>query len=222
MIHTLNVTHATKSYPEKYLLGSVSLTMHTGDIIGVFGRNGSGKSTLLQMIFGTIKSDSIALKIDGTLIVPKNIIASQQISYLPQASFLPKNKKVREVITLFFSESESQNAIFYAPNVSNFDYKKVGELSLGQIRYLEFLIIAHLNHPFLLLDEPFSMVEPIYKDAIKDYIVKLKPTKGIIVTDHYYEDVLQITNKNYLIKETRLIPIEGKDDLLKNDYLKFL
>lgn len=220
MIHTLKITEATKSFDTHYVLSAVSLTIITGDVVGIFGRNGSGKSTLLQMIFGTVNADSISVFVDDNQIQQENISSSQQIAYLPQSSFLPKNMKVREVIPLFFCESEQQDTVFYAPNVSSFDNKKINQLSLGQLRYLEFLIIANLNHPFLLLDEPFSMIEPLYKDAIKTVILQLKSTKGIIMTDHYYEDVLQITNRNFLLKETRLLPVENVQDLVKFDYLK--
>ncbi|MFY8188230.1 MAG: hypothetical protein ACOVLC_09745 [Flavobacterium sp.] len=97
--------------------------------------------------------------------------------------------------------------------------KKIGHLSLGELRYLEFIILAHLDHPFLLLDEPFSMIEPLYKEAIKDYIRLIKHKKGLLLTDHYFDDVFQVTNKNFLIKEAKLIPICGKEDLLAHQYL---
>ena len=93
-------------------------------------------------------------------------------------------------------------------------------MSLGELRYLELLIVGNLNHSFLLLDEPFSMIEPLYKDVIKDLLLQLKQTKGIILTDHYYRDVLQVTNRNFVIKNGEKFEILTKADFVKYDYLK--
>ncbi|CAH8285635.1 ABC-type multidrug transport system ATPase subunit [Mariniflexile fucanivorans] len=215
----LNITNLNKSYGNKPILKNISLDCKTGDIIGIFGRNGTGKSTLLKLIFGTVKANSIIIKINSNIFSQKAIIPSKKIAYLPQDTFLPKELKVRSVIPLFFPNGDHQDKIFYSPKVSSFEKTKVGELSLGQLRYLELLIIGNLNHPFLMLDEPFSMIEPIYKDVIKELLLKLKESKGIILTDHYYHDVLEITNKNFVIREAEKIKIKDRDDLVKYEYL---
>ena len=220
MKNQLQISDLTHSFDEKYILSAVSLEINTGDIIGIFGRNGTGKSTMLKMIFGVLKAQHISLMINNNKACPNQLITKKLIGYLPQNSFLPQSKKVRDVIPLFFDESEKQDQIFYAPKIGSFDQKKIGHLSLGELRYLEFIILAHLDHPFLLLDEPFSMIEPLYKEAIKEYIRLIKHKKGLLLTDHYFDDVLQVTNKNFLIKEAKLIPICGKEDLLAHQYLK--
>lgn len=216
----LNVTTLNKSFGKRAILNNVSIKFKVGEIIGIFGRNGAGKSTLLKLIFGTLKADSIVLKINSETISQKNVIKSKRIGYLPQHTFLPKERKVREIIPLFFPNGDDQNKIFYSPKVSSFDKIKVGKLSLGQLRYLELLIIGNLNHKFLLLDEPFSMIEPIYKEVIKDLLLELKKSKGIILTDHYYNDVLEITDKNFVIKNGEKIQVLDKHDLVKNEYLR--
>ena len=215
----LEVTEINKSYGKKTILKNFSLKCKVGEIIGIFGRNGTGKSTLLKLIFGTVKADSIFIKINSKYISQNAIIPSKMIAYLPQHSFLPKERKVREIIPLFFPNGKDQDKIFYSPQISNFDNIKIGKLSLGQLRYLEILIVGHLNHPFLMLDEPFSMIEPIYKDVIKNLLLELKKSKGIILTDHYYNDVLQITNKNFIINKAEKIEIMDKRDLVKYKYL---
>ncbi|GGX30168.1 ATP-binding cassette domain-containing protein [Aquimarina muelleri] len=216
----LEITNLNKSYGKKILLKNINLQCKVGEIIGAFGRNGTGKSTLLKLIFGTVKADSIHIKINSKTIFPNDIISSKKIAYLPQDTFLPKEQKVREIIPLFFPNGEDQDKIFYSPQVSSFEKTKVGKLSLGQLRYLELLIIGNLSHTFLMLDEPFSMIEPIYKDVIKDLLLKLKKSKGIILTDHYYNDVFEITNKNFIIRDAKKIEIVDKADLIKYEYLK--
>lgn len=218
-MNLLEITNINKTYGNKIILKNVNLKCKTGEIIGIFGRNGTGKSTLLKLIFGTETADSILIKINSKTISQNNIIPSKTIAYLPQDTFLPKEQKVRDVIPLFFPNGDDQNKIFYSPQISNFEKIKVGNLSLGQLRYLEILIIGNLNHPFLMLDEPFSMIEPIYKDVIKNLLLELKESKGIILTDHYYNDVLQITNKNFVIKDGNKIEIKNKEDLVKYEYL---
>jgi ABC-type multidrug transport system ATPase subunit len=218
-MNTLEVKVSKKSFGKKVVLENITLESKTGDILGVFGRNGCGKSTLLKIIFGIIKADDVEIKLNSVIIEPGNIINSKEIAYLPQDSFLPKGKKVRDIIPLFFTNGDDQDRIFYTPGISKFENNKIGDLSLGQLRYLEIVLIGNLKHSFLMLDEPFSMVEPIYKDSIKDFLNTLKLEKGIILTDHYYNDVLDITTKNILIKDSIQIDIENKTDLMQHGYL---
>jgi ABC-type multidrug transport system ATPase subunit len=216
----LKVTDLNKSYGNKTILKNIDLDCKIGEIIGIFGRNGTGKSTLLKLIFGTVKADSISIEINYEIIHQKAIISSKKIGYLPQDTFLPKERRVREIIPLFYPNGDDQDKIFYSPQVSSFEKIKIGKLSLGQLRYLELLIIGNLNHKFLMLDEPFSMIEPIYKDVIKNLLLELKKSKGIILTDHYYNDVLEITDKNFVLKDAEKIEIMDKDDLVKYEYLR--
>ncbi len=215
----LQLHSAAISFGEKEVLKEVSFSLKTGKILGIFGRNGCGKSTLLKMIFGTLKKGSVNISIDSENFNPSGIISAERIAYLPQHSFIPKNIKVRDLIPIYFSEEKKQDAIFYDPLIAKLAAKKVGELSLGQIRYLEVLLVGNLNHDFLMLDEPFSMIEPLYKIEIKNLLNKLKVEKGIIITDHYYQDVLDISSQNLLIKDGIGIPVKSKADLKHLEYL---
>ena len=108
---------------------------------------------------------------------------------------------------LYYQDEEQQNLIFYDPRIAKIDNQIIGTLSYGELRYLEILLISRLPQRFILLDEPFSMIEPLYQDAIKDMLVTIKKDKGIILTDHYYFDVLQITDKNLMIRDGKSIEI---------------
>ncbi|OAD92628.1 ABC transporter ATP-binding protein [Aequorivita soesokkakensis] len=211
--------NASINFGKKEILKEVSFSLETGEILGIFGRNGCGKSTLLKMIFGTLRKGSVTVSIDGINFNPSENISSECIAYLSQHSFLPKNSKVRDLIPIYFSEEKKQDAIFYDALIAKIAAKKVGELSLGQVRYLEVLLVGNLDHSFLMLDEPFSMIDPLYKVEIKSLLNKLKVEKGILITDHYYEDVLDITSKNLLIKNGVGIPIKSKEDLKRLEYL---
>ena len=155
MGHLLEVSGAYKSFGKKRILENISFELKTGEILGIFGRNGSGKSSLLKMMFGTLPANHIQIKFDSEIIDSKEIIPRQLIGYLPQDSFLPKGLKVRDVIPLFCDVEEKQNKVFYAAGVSEFDNTKIGKLSMGQLRYLETLLVGSLDHLFIMLDEPF-------------------------------------------------------------------
>jgi ABC-type multidrug transport system ATPase subunit len=215
----LNLSKATKSFGQNSVLKDVSFKLETGEILGVFGKNGCGKSTLLKIIFGALKADFIEMSIDRVSVKPKTVIASKQIAYLPQESFLPKNVRVRDIIPMYFYSEEKQDAVFYNPGVAKIAARRINELSLGELRYFEVILIGNLDHPFLLLDEPFSMIEPLYKDAIKEFLHTLKVCKGIILTDHYFDDVLQTTTHNMVISEGIGSKILSKEDLVKMKYL---
>ncbi|WP_324720413.1 ATP-binding cassette domain-containing protein [Salinimicrobium sp. HB62] len=216
----LQVSRVNKSFGKRQILDEVSVSFETGEIIGLFGRNGSGKSTLLKCMLGTLKADSLEIRIDGEEIKPSEVIPRQKIGFLPQETFLPKEMKVRNVIPLIFPEGEDQDKIFYSTGVAAFDGKIVGKLSAGQLKYLELLLLAHMPHPFLLLDEPFSMLEPRYIELVKELLLSLKSSKGLLLTDHYYRDVLEVANRSYVLKKARAYEVESEHDLVTHKYLK--
>jgi len=216
----LKVEHLSKRFGSNQVLNDISICSRTNEIIGVFGRNGSGKSTMLKCIFGTLKADTITMDIDGVNINPSEVIPSGKIGYLPQDSFLPKNTKVKNVIPMYFSNKKRQDNVFYAPGINRIVNKSIKNLSFGELRYFELVLVSFLDHPFLFLDEPFSMIEPLYKNLIRDFLINLKQEKGIILTDHYYRDVLAVTDINILIKDSKTIEIKNKSDLVNQGYLK--
>lgn len=216
----LRIDNISKSFGKKEILKDVSFQLSQGEIIALFGRNGSGKSTLLKILFGTLKAHTITLQMNTETIKPKDIIPNRHIGYLPQDHFLPKHIKVRDVIPLFYLDGDDQDKIFRAHFIEKIAAHKVGILSLGELRYLELLLIAHLDHPFLLLDEPFSMIEPLYKDVIKELLISLKAKKGILITDHYYHDVLDISDRNLVLVDGVSHTATDPEGLKAYGYLK--
>ena len=202
------------------MLNNVSISLQTGDVIGLFGRNGSGKSTLLKILFGVLKNTGFSLDIDGNRILQKQIVPLKKIGYLPQDSFLPKRITVRNLIPMIFPDGKLQELLFYRKGIAKFEKQRIGELSIGQRKYLELLLLSHMEHPFLLLDEPFSMVEPLYKEEIKGLLEEIKLFKGMIITDHYYHDVFEVSSQNYVLKEGSLTAVFSEEDLKKYNYLR--
>lgn len=218
MHNILSVKQVSKSFKGKIILDNVSLECETGQIKGIFGRNGSGKSTLLKILFGVLKADKIHITLNQKHIAVEDIIPEQLIAYLPQDPFMPKYLKVRDIIPMYYSGDE-QDKIFYAPKMHKIANMKIGNLSMGELRYLELLLLSNLSHPFLMLDEPFSMVEPLYKEHIKEYLLNLKDKKGILITDHYYRDVLDVSNNNLLLDSGFMKKVIAEQELIEGGYL---
>ncbi|MEH6407786.1 MAG: ATP-binding cassette domain-containing protein [Leeuwenhoekiella sp.] len=214
--------NATKVFGKRKILDNVNFELKTGTIMSIFGRNGCGKSTLLKVLFGTLKSTNLDLKIDDKSFSGSKIIKNQLIGYLPQFSFLPASARVRDVIPIFCEDEKMQESVFNANRMNHLTNQRVGTLSLGERRYLELLLIGNLEHPFLMLDEPFSMVEPLYKEAIIEFLISLKAKKGIILTDHYYRDAWKVSDKKYVLKEAVLKQLNTLEDLVTTGYLRSL
>lgn len=219
-MNCLELHSVYKSFDKKEVLKDVSFTLKSGEILGLFGKNGSGKSTLLKILFGSLKADSLDLRLNGSSLISKTIIPKQIIGYLPQNNFLPKHLKVRDMIPYFYENGEDQDLIFRAPFIEKIAKRKIGTLSIGESRYLELVLVAQLSHPFLLLDEPFSMIEPLYKEKIKELLFSLQEKKGIIITDHYYPDVLEVATKSMVIVNGVSRQVKNKSDLQKEGYLR--
>ncbi len=222
----LKLDSISKRFGTNQVLDEVGFELATGEILGVFGRNGTGKSTLLKILFGTQTASSGLIQVNETRYLVRKtrwsksaVIESQLIGYLPQFSFLPQGAKVWDIIPTYLT-GQKQDLIFQAPRIPKIASRRVGELSMGERRYLEVLLLGNLDHPFLLLDEPFSMVEPLFKDLIRDFLISLKPKKGILVTDHYYQDVWQLADRKMLLKDGKLASVEQLEDLQKAGYLR--
>jgi ABC-type lipopolysaccharide export system ATPase subunit len=133
--------------------------------------------------------------------------------------FYPQDLTIRKTIPLYFPEGVKQNEIFHDPGINKIENRRVGTLSMGQQRYFQFLLVLHLHHPFLLLDEPFSMIEPLYKEFIIAHIAHHRQRKGFIVTDHYYRDVLKVASMKRLIKDGSMMMVNDEKDLVDLGYL---
>jgi len=216
----LRIDSISKKFKNRIILSDISLQIRTGEILGIFGRNGCGKSTLLKILFGVLPSDSDEILIDNDSFDTSTNIKLMRIAYLPQDSFLPNDLTVREVIPICYPDGDDQNRIFYDPRIAKFERQRIGTLSLGEKRYLEVLLISRLPHPFLLLDEPFSMIEPLYQEAIKELLIGLKQEKGIVITDHYYRDVMQISDRKMVIAGGKSIEVTDNSGLVENGYLR--
>lgn len=214
----LEVDSVQKQYDGKIILSDVYLKCETNDIIGILGRNGSGKSTLLKIIFGIVIADFKFVRIDGE-VKSKTSELLHQISYLPQENFIPNLFSVKKAIVLSISKDKLEE--FYSDEmIQSILNKKIKHLSGGELRYLEIKLILNNPSKFVLLDEPYNGLSPIIIEKINGLITVMSYTKGIIITDHNYENVIKVSTKLVLMKEGKLHHLKDKNELVEKGYLK--
>ncbi|MBP4140933.1 ATP-binding cassette domain-containing protein [Flavobacterium sp. P4023] len=214
----LEVDSVQKQYNGKIIISDVYLKCETNEVVGILGRNGSGKSTLLKIIFGIEAADFKFVRVDG--IVKANTSALiNQISYLPQYNFIPNSLSIKKVIALSIAKDKIVH--FSADDmIQSMLTKKIKHLSGGELRYLEIKLILYNDSKFVLLDEPYNGLSPIMIDKINNLIIEKASVKGIIITDHNYENVIKVSTKLALMKEGKMFHLKNKEELVERGYLR--
>lgn len=218
MKHQLEVDSIQKSYGTKELLTDVYLKCETGDIIGLMGRNGSGKSTLLKIIFGTVPAVNSNIRIDGKP-CPFPYKQGGQIAYLPQHRFLPADISVKKIIEIFIADKNAKQRIKENERIGSHLDKHINDLSGGELRYLEIMLLLNQDVKFVLMDEPFSGMEPLYKERIAELIKAYRNTKGFIITDHDYRNIISTSTQLILLTNGVCKHIQSLDQLESLNYL---
>ena len=207
----LHVDSVIKSFGNKQVLTDIYISCKPGDIVGLLGRNGSGKSTLLKIIFGSLPADSKFVKIDNRIANGLSDL-SNLIKYLPQDNFLPNHIKIKKIISLF-CDKENAEILKEHIHIKPLLDKRSKQLSGGEKRLVEIFLIVFSNAKYILIDEPFNGLAPVYKEDIKDMIREQSKHKGFIITDHDYRNITDIATKTILIHDGGTKLIKDKDDL---------
>jgi lipopolysaccharide export system ATP-binding protein len=217
MSNLLEIDSVVKSYGLYDVLTDIYLKCKTGDIVGMLGRNGTGKSTLMKILFGTLQADRKFIRIDGK-VYDQPYKTINEVCYLPQDSFLPKYMSVEKTIELYLGKQQVAN--FLEDSIlQQLNTSKISYLSGGELRYLEIKLLLHTDCKFILLDEPFNGVSPILVGEIKKLILKTSESKGIILTDHDYRNVLDVANQFCLIYDGGIKRIDDKQELVRWGYI---
>ena len=215
--HLLEIDSIQKNFGHQSIVSDVYLKCETGDIIGILGRNGCGKSTLLKIIFGVVSADFKFVRIDGEVQL-KTEALFRDISYLHQDSCIPKSLSVKKVIQLSIPKEELLD--FYADEmIHNIRDKKTRHLSGGELRYLEIKLALRNPSKFVLLDEPYNGLSPLMGEKINQLILDNSARKGIIITDHNYQNVISVATQLTLMKEGKLHYLKDKIELVEKGYL---
>ncbi|OGX28725.1 MAG: LPS export ABC transporter ATP-binding protein [Omnitrophica WOR_2 bacterium RIFCSPHIGHO2_02_FULL_67_20] len=223
----LQTEHLVKGYNGRPVVDGVDIRVRRGEIVGLLGPNGAGKTTTFAMMVGYVRPDGGRIELDGRDVtdVPMYQRARFGIGYLAQEPSIFRKLTVEENIlaileTLDLSRAERRARLDRLLNelgITHLARQKAFTLSGGEKRRLEITRALVTNPQFILLDEPFSGIDPITVFEAQEIIRELrKRGLGILLTDHNVRETLEITDRAYIMAEGRVL-IDGNAQQLITD-----
>ena len=213
-----------KIYGDRSVVNDVSFNISKGEVVCLLGPNGAGKTTTFYMVVGLVKPNKGSITLDGQEISswPMHVRAKAGIGYLPQEASIFRSLSVEENIKLVLqmndklTECEKKKKLeelLAECGVARLRSSTAISLSGGERRRVELARALAASPDFILLDEPFTGIDPIAIGEIKDNIRKLSEEKGlgVLITDHNPKATLSITDRAYVIFDGK-IKIQGKSE----------
>ena len=225
---TIEVKSLRKVYGKKVAVAGVDFSMHSGEVVGLLGPNGAGKTTVFYMLAGFLKPTAGSVELDG---IPLNGLpmfrrARLGISYLPQEASIFRKLTVEEnILAILESHPGMDKAARKARAeflMTEFGITTIARqpgytLSGGERRRTEIARALAIDPKFLLLDEPFTGIDPIAIHEIKKIVEKLAASGiGVLLTDHNVRDTLEITTRSYIIHLGRIIVAGDRQAILED------
>ncbi|MGD9379698.1 MAG: LPS export ABC transporter ATP-binding protein [candidate division WOR-3 bacterium] len=217
----------TKAFGRRVVVDKVDLQIDQGEIVGLLGPNGAGKTTTFNMIVGLLKPKQGDIMLDDDTItdLPMYKRARLGISFLCQEPSVFRKLKVIENLVAVFEiigvkgeeADERASALLHDFSLDHVRDQKAYTLSGGERRRVEIARSLVSNPKFLLLDEPFTGIDPIARAELQDVILHLKNRGiGILISDHNVRETLEITDRAYLMYDARVL-LSGSAETLIND-----
>jgi ABC-2 type transport system ATP-binding protein len=228
MNHILEVQHLKKYYATQKAVDDISFSIPAGSIFGLLGPNGAGKTTLLRMITGIFYPDSGNILFDGRPYHPENDLL--HIGYMPEERGLYKKMKIGEQALYLarlkgLSKQEAAEKIRYwfgRLDMDSWYNKKTQDLSKGMGQKLQFVTTILHNPKLIILDEPFSGLDPVNANLIKDEIYQLaRAGATVIFSTHRMEQVEEICDRIILVNQGKKI-LDGTVAQVKQDFKEHL
>jgi len=212
----LETVGLVKSFHGRRVVNQVSLTVERGEIVGLLGPNGAGKTTTFYLVVGLMKPDEGQILCEGRDItrLPMYERARQGISYLPQEASVFRRLTVEENILAILEalnvtkEGRRGRAaeLMQELDISKISHLRGYALSGGERRRVEIARALATSPLYLLLDEPFSGIDPIVVADIQEIVFQLKRKGiGVVITDHNVRETLEITDRGYIISEGKIL-----------------
>lgn len=226
-MHLLEIKGLSKSYHGRQVVKGLDLGVRRGEIVGLLGPNGAGKTTSFYMIVGIIAPDRGKITFDNYDItsLPIHVRVRYGIGYLAQEPSVFRKLTVEENImaileTLPINRVERKHrleSLLEELNIAHLRKNKAFTLSGGERRRLEITRALVTNPSFILLDEPFSGIDPIVVNEAQEIIKELKDKGlGILLTDHNVRETLSITDRAYLIADGKIVISGTAEELINN------
>ncbi len=220
-----------KYYGSKLAVDGVSIKLNKGEIVGLLGPNGAGKTTTFYMTVGILKPNKGEIFIDDRNItkLPLYKRSLLGIGYLPQEPSVFRGLNVRDnimaVLELRVKDKKERERLLEEVveemKLSDFLYTKAANLSGGERRRTEIARSLVLKPSFLLLDEPFTGIDPRVREELQEIIVNLKKKNiGVLITDHNVRETLQITDRSYLLYKGKIMFEGTSEELINNEEAK--
>jgi lipopolysaccharide export system ATP-binding protein len=220
----LKAAGVSKSYDGRRVVNGVNLEVKGGDVVGLLGPNGAGKTTTFHMMVGLVQPDEgqVILNDDDLTAAPIYQRARAGISYLPQESSVFRRLSVEENLLAILQtlelnaeqQQERSGALMKMLGISHLATHKAFTLSGGERRRVEIARALVLSPYFLLLDEPFTGVDPIAVAEIQKIIRRLITSGiGILITDHNVRETLGICDRAYIVNEGAILE-EGTPEII--------
>ncbi len=227
MSRKLVIEGLTKSYRGRPVIQDISLHIQSGEVVGLLGPNGAGKTTTFYCIVGLVHPDAGRVLLGGQDVtrLPMYLRARSGISYLPQEPSIFRKMTVEENLiaileTLDMPREEIRQrtaAVLEELKIAHLAKSRAYNLSGGERRRAEIARSLVISPSFILLDEPFSGIDPIAVADIQKIIYQLKRKGiGLLMTDHNVQETLRITDRAYIIAEGRIFR-KGSPDQLAAD-----
>src|SRR3954470_788866 len=223
-MNILELHHLKKYFATQKAVDDISFSIEKGTIFGLLGPNGAGKTTLLRMITGIFYPDEGTIIFDGTQFNPSNDII--KIGYMPEERGLYKKMKIGDQALYLaqlkgLSRAEAMQKIkfwFQRLEMESWWNKKVEDLSKGMSQKLQFVITVLHEPKLIILDEPFSGLDPLNANLIKDEIYGLAQRGStVIFSTHRMEQVEEICDHIVLLNLGKKI-LDGTVQQIKNDF----
>lgn len=221
----LNIDAISKIYDGKVAVKNLSLSVKRGEIYGILGPNGAGKTSTIRMICGITLPDSGTIEFLGE---PMRMELQSKIGYLPEERGLYKKMKVGELLVYFAELKGVSRAVAKEKasmwlkrfEIETWSEKKVEELSKGMQQKVQFIAVVLHEPELLILDEPFSGLDPINSELVMDIILELKKSgKTILFSTHRMEQVEKICDSICLINNGQKV-LDGNVREVKKSYGK--
>ncbi len=223
----LRAERLTKSYNGRVVVRELTLEVRSGEIIGLLGRNGAGKTTTFQMMVGLVRPENGAILLDGADISRMTTYrrAVSGITYLPQEGSVFLKASVADNLNLVLElqprtrqeRQEVARTLLEDLGLADLAGQSADSLSGGERRRLEIARALTLDPKFLLLDEPFTGIDPLTILELQRIMSRLrKKGIGIVLTDHNVRDTFKVVDRAYIIDEGAIL-IEGAPAVIAAD-----